>query len=71
MNINFENFIFAHLLKEKHLLETIQGSSLLYECPAETRLTVYRRFSILTLGEIAWTSDRGNLVHWTSKLKFK
>ena len=27
-------------------MEVIQRSSLLYECPAETRLTVYRRFSI-------------------------
>ena len=43
---------------------------LLYECPAETRLTVYRRFSILTLGEIAWAWDRAHLVHWTSDLKF-
>ena len=25
---------------------------------------------ILTLDEIAWTKDRGNLVHWTSDLKF-
>ena len=26
--------------------------------------------AILTRGEIAWTSDRGNLVHLTSDLKF-
>ena len=26
--------------------------------------------AILNLGEIAGTSDRGNLVHWTSDLKF-
>ena len=61
----------------------IQSSRLLYECPAETRLTVYRRFSItrraeilpakrviLTLGAIAWTLDRRHLVHWMSGLKF-
>ena len=27
-------------------MRTSKSSSLLYECPAETRLTVYRRFSV-------------------------
>ena len=59
-----------HLLQGENDIENINSSSLLYECPAETRLTVYRRFSILNLGEIAGTSDRRNLVHWTSELEF-
>ena len=39
-------------------MEIIKSSSLLYECPAGTRLTVYRRFSILNLGEIAGPATR-------------
>ena len=70
MSEKIENFIWDQLPREKHLLRKLYSSSLLYECPAETRLTVYRRFSLLTRGEIAWTCNRRNLWHWTSGLKF-
>ena len=62
--------ILVNPFKPKNLMGNIQSSRLLYECPAETRLTVFRRFSILTLGEITWTLDRRHLEHLRSDFEF-
>ena len=57
-------------IMREHEVNTERGGACSTSYPSGNQVDGLPLVAILNLGEIAGTSDGGNLVHWTSELKF-
>ena len=66
----FKNMrIDREIIREKKVKRT-RGDAFSTSYPSGNRVGGLPLVAILTRGELVWTNDLGNLVHWTSKLEF-